>query len=53
MRIPTHTEKGNPMVPLAAKIPIDTLSPGAYTFEVKVVDDAGKEFKRTTGIQVE
>ena len=38
---------------MAAKIPTESLGPGSYKVEVKAVDDAGKEFKRTTDIQID
>ena len=38
---------------MAAKIPTDSLAPGAYKVEIKAVDNAGKEFKRTADIQIE
>jgi hypothetical protein len=41
------------MIPLAAKIPTDSLVPGAYRVEIKALDNAGKEFKRTTDIQID
>ena len=41
------------MVPVAAKIPTQSLTPGAYKLEIKALDDAGKESKRTTDIQIE
>jgi VWFA-related protein len=53
MRVGLPTQKGSPMVPVAAKIPTEALIPGAYKVEIKAVDDAGKEFKRTTDFQIE
>ncbi len=53
LRVTLPTQKGNPMIPVAAKIPTDTLTPGAYKVEIKALDDAGKEFKRTADIQIE
>jgi hypothetical protein len=51
VRLPA--QKGNPTVPVAAKIPTGSLAPGAYKVEIKAMDDAGKEFKRSTDIQIE
>ena len=53
MRVGLPAQTGSPMVPVAAKIPMDTLGPGSYKVEIKGVDNAGKEFKRTTDIQIE
>lgn len=53
MRVTLPTQAGSPMVPVGAKIPTASLGPGAYRVEVKAVDDAGKEFKRTADIQIE
>ncbi len=53
MRVGLPAQKGNPMIPVAAKIPTDALTPGAYTVEIKAMDNAGKEFKRTADIQIE
>jgi VWFA-related protein len=51
VRLPA--QKGNPTVPVAARIPTGSLAPGAYKVEIKAMDDAGKEFKRSTDIQIE
>jgi len=53
IRVGLPTQAGNPMVPVAAKIPTQSLTPGAYKLEIKALDDAGKESKRTTDIQIE
>jgi VWFA-related protein len=53
MRVTLPAQAGSPMIPLAAKIPTDSLSPGAYQVEIKALDNAGKEFKRTTAIQID
>jgi len=53
MRVGLPKQAGSPTVPVAAKIPTESLGPGAYQVEIKAVDDSGKEFKRTTDIQIE
>lgn len=53
MRVGLPAQNGSPMVPVAAKIPTESLAPGVYKVEIKAVDDAGKEFKRTADIQIE
>ena len=53
MRLGLPAEIRHPTVPLAEKIPTASLNPGSYKVEVKAMDNAGKEFKRTTDIQIE
>jgi hypothetical protein len=53
MRVNLPAQKGSPAIPVGAKIPTDALAPGAYKVEIKAVDNAGKEFKRTTDILLE
>jgi VWFA-related protein len=53
MRVNLPRRAGSPTVPVGAKIPTASLTPGPYKVEIKAVDDAGKEFKRTTDIQIE
>jgi len=53
MRVGLPKQAGSPMVPIGAKIPTASLNPGSYKVEIKAVDDAGKEFKRTADIQIE
>jgi VWFA-related protein len=53
VRVDLPKQAGSPTIPLGAKIPTDSLAPGAYKVEIKALDDAGKEFKRTTDIQIE
>jgi hypothetical protein len=53
MKVPLPTQTGNPAIPLGARVPTDKLSAGAYTVEIKAVDNAGKEFKRTADFQIE
>jgi VWFA-related protein len=53
MRVGLPAQTGSPTVPLAAKVPTGSLTPGSYKVEIKAVDDAGKEFKRTADIQIE
>ena len=53
LRVGLPAQKGSPMVPVAAKIPTGSLTPGPYKVEIKALDDAGKEFKRTADIQID
>jgi VWFA-related protein len=53
LRVDLPKQAGSPTVPLGAKVPTESLAPGAYQLELKAMDDKGKEFKRTTDIQIE
>jgi len=53
LRVDLPKQAGSPAIPLGAKIPTDALGPGDYKVEVKAVDNAGKEFKRTADFQIE
>jgi hypothetical protein len=53
VRVGLPAQTGSPMIPVGAKIPTESLSPGAYRVEIKAQDDAGKEFQRTADIQIE
>jgi hypothetical protein len=49
-----QTPKGGvPVVPVGGKIPMASLTAGSYVVELKAVDSAGKEFKRSANIEVE
>jgi VWFA-related protein len=52
MRVDLPAQAGSPTVPLGARIPTDTLAPGSYKVEISARDSAGKEFKRSTDIQI-
>jgi VWFA-related protein len=53
LRVNVPMKTGNPVVPLALKVPLESLAPGSYTLELEVGDTAGKTSKRTTAIEVE
>lgn len=53
MQVPLPTQAGSPTIPLGAKIPTDSLTPGDYKVEIKAVDSGGKQFIRSTEIQLE
>jgi hypothetical protein len=53
LRVGLPAQKGSPTVPVAGKIPTESLGPGSYKVEIKAVDDAGKEFKRTADFEIE
>lgn len=52
MRVPLPAQLGSPTIPLGGKIPVDSLPPGTYKVEIKAQDSAGKQFERTTNIQL-
>lgn len=53
MQVPLPAQTGSPTIPLGAKVPTDSLTPGDYKVEIKAVDSAGKQFIRSTEIQLE
>ena len=53
LRVGLPAQKGSPTVPVAGKIPTESLGPGSYKVEIKAMDDAGKEFKRTADFEIE
>jgi VWFA-related protein len=44
---------GDPVLPVAGKIPTASLTPGSYVLEIKARDDAGKEFQRSANFEIE
>jgi len=49
-----YVHPGNPVVPMALKLPIETLNPGAYRVGMRVADSAGHSTKvRTVDFDVE
>jgi len=53
MRIQTPEKSTLPVIPVAARIPTDPLSSGPYVVELRALDSAGKESKRSTNILIE
>lgn len=53
VRVDLPAQTGSPTIPLGAKIPTDSLTPGDYQVEIKAVDSGGKQFIRTAEIQLE
>jgi VWFA-related protein len=53
LSVPLPEQGGSPTIPLGAKVPTDSLTPGDYKVEIKAVDSAGKQFTRSTEIQLE
>jgi len=43
---------GSPVVPIGLKLPISTLTPGAYRLEMKAVDSAGKSMMRSADFDI-
>lgn len=47
-------QKGNPVIPVALKLPVNTLDPGSYRIELSAVDSAGNKCApRSAEFQVE
>jgi VWFA-related protein len=44
---------GNPVIPLAEKMPVAKLSPGSYRLEVTAADSAGKTAQRTADFDIQ
>jgi hypothetical protein len=54
MRVDVPTKgAGDPVLPVAGKIPTASLTPGSYVLEIKARDDAGKEFQRSANFEIE
>ncbi len=52
-RIDNMIQKGNPMIPLGMKVPLDTLTPGNYQLELTAADSAGNTTKRLADFDVQ
>jgi VWFA-related protein len=50
---PPRGGAGDPVLPVAGKIPTASLVPGSYVLELKARDDAGKEFQRTANFEID
>jgi hypothetical protein len=47
-------QKGNPVIPLGLKLPVNTLDPGSYRVELTALDSAGnKSQPRSADFEVE
>jgi VWFA-related protein len=53
VEVTQYARKGNPVAPIALRLPIETLKGGAYTLEIKVVDSAGRTWTRSTDFALE
>lgn len=53
MRLDMSDVSDNPTIPLAEKIPLDTIGPGQYTVEVQARDSTGKSAMRTADFDLE
>jgi VWFA-related protein len=54
LRVDTPTKgTGDPVLPVAGRIPTASLTPGSYVLEIKARDDAGKEFQRSANFEIE
>jgi hypothetical protein len=53
MRLDVPDQKGNPVITLAERLPIENVGPGQYTLEVQAVDTSDKPVKRTADFDLE
>jgi hypothetical protein len=53
LRLDPQPPLGNPTIPLAQKMPVAKLGPGAYQLEVTAADSAGKSAKRTADFDIQ
>jgi hypothetical protein len=53
MRLDFPDKFDNPVIPLAEKIPLDTVGPGQYILEFQAVDTANKQVTRTADFDLE
>jgi hypothetical protein len=53
MKLDLPPAPGNPVIPLAEKMPVAKLGPGSYQLEVTVADSAGKTAKRMTDFDIQ
>lgn len=52
-RIPMPEKPTSPVIPWAAKVPLDVLKPGAYRLVIEAADTAGSKFVRTAEFTIE
>jgi hypothetical protein len=53
IRLPIPEKGGNPVLPVGLKLPLNSLTPGAYRLEMSAVDMAGKPVVHSTDFEVE
>ena len=53
MKLDLPKTTGNPVIGEAFKIPVTGVGPGSYTLELRALDSAGNEFKRTADFDIE
>jgi VWFA-related protein len=53
MPITAPAATGNPAIPIAKRVPIDSLPPGSYRLELDASDSAGKSARRTADFEIE
>jgi len=52
-RIDNMVQKGNPVIPIGMKVPLDALAPGGYQLEMTAADSAGNTTKRVADFDVQ
>jgi hypothetical protein len=53
MRLDVKTTGDNPVIPMAARIPLDSVGPGQYILEMQARDTAGRMATRTADFDLE
>ncbi len=53
LSVTTPAVPGNPAIPFAKKVPIDSLAPGAYRLELEASDTAGKSVRRSADFDIQ
>ena len=52
-RIPMPEKPTSPVIPWAAKVPLEVLKPGTYRMVIDAVDSSGAKFVRTAEFSIE
>jgi hypothetical protein len=52
-RVDNMIQKGNPVIPLGLRLPIESVAPGTYQVELKAMDSAGSSSTRLADFEVQ
>jgi VWFA-related protein len=53
LQVTLPAANGNPAIPVAKRVPVDSLPPGSYRLELEAGDSAGKSARRATDFEIE
>jgi hypothetical protein len=53
LRVAIPAASGSPAIPVAKRVPVDSLPPGSYRLELEASDSAGKSARRTADFEIE